>query len=203
MKYVLFSMIGYLSGSVLYGYLLPRILKKVDVREKSEDGNPGAANAFKFAGVPCGIVVIILEILKAFIPVYFATRVLDISNLKFAIVLAAPVIGHAYPLFFRGNGGKSIAASFGSLLGIVPSLKPVILLAGLYLVFSLVIVVNPHFYRSVITFTIFSVGCFYVEPIISIRAGSFLISLIVVAKHFVRYQGEHLEVHLVGKHVRA
>ena len=56
-KFLEYILIGYLSGSILYAYLLPRYLKHVDVTEKSGDGNPGAANAFLYAGIPMGILV--------------------------------------------------------------------------------------------------------------------------------------------------
>lgn len=197
MEYVVFSIIGYVSGSVLYGYALPKLLKGIDVREVSRDKNPGVANAFQYGGFWCGSLVVILELAKAFLPVFVASKVVDIAGLKFALVLAAPVIGHAYPIFFKGNGGKSIAASFGALLGLAPEMKPVLLLALLYLLFSLVVVINPHFYRSIITFILFAMGNLAATPYIGVRAGGFLIGMIVVAKHFVRYQGEQPEVHLL------
>ena len=51
MKYVVFSLLGYLSGSLTFGYLIPRLLKGIDVRTLSSDGNPGTANAFLYGGV--------------------------------------------------------------------------------------------------------------------------------------------------------
>ena len=36
-----------------------------------------------------------------------------------ALVLASPAIGHIYPLFHKGRGGKGIATTFGSLLYIL------------------------------------------------------------------------------------
>ena len=43
---------GYLSGSILYSYLLPKALKGIDITAESPDGNPGTANAFTCAGIP-------------------------------------------------------------------------------------------------------------------------------------------------------
>ena len=34
---------GYLSGSILYSYLLPKALKGIDITAESPDGNPGTA----------------------------------------------------------------------------------------------------------------------------------------------------------------
>lgn len=68
MKYLFYIILGYLSGSVMYAYLIPRLLKHIDIRELSEDGNPGTANAFLHAGVPIGILVILCELLKVRFP---------------------------------------------------------------------------------------------------------------------------------------
>lgn len=54
MEYVVFCLLGYLFGSVTFGYLIPRLIKGVDVRALSSDGNPGTANAFLYGGVFCG-----------------------------------------------------------------------------------------------------------------------------------------------------
>lgn len=60
---------GYLSGSILYSYLLPKALKGIDITAESPDGNPGTANAFTCAGIPIGILVLCMELLKGYLPV--------------------------------------------------------------------------------------------------------------------------------------
>ena len=65
---------GYLSGSVLYSYLLPKALKGIDITAESPDGNPGTANAFTCAGIPIGILVLCMELLKGYLPVHLALR---------------------------------------------------------------------------------------------------------------------------------
>lgn len=196
MKYLFYIVLGYLSGSVMYAYLIPRLLKHIDIRELSEDGNPGTANAFLHAGVPIGILVILCELLKGALPVWAAARRLPVSHLFFAPVLAAPVLGHAFPLFFGGkSGGKSIAVSFGVLIGLYPNLSPALTLAALYILFSLVIIIKPHFFRSVITFLLFAVLCLLDRELpLSVTVGGFLLSGIVIRQHFIRYHGEHIGI---------
>ena len=41
-NHLFFIFLGYLSGSVLYAYLLPKYIKKIDVTKESADGNPGS-----------------------------------------------------------------------------------------------------------------------------------------------------------------
>lgn len=195
MKYLIYMILGYLSGSVMYAYLIPKLLKHMDIRELSEDGNPGAANAFLHAGIPIGMLVILCELLKGAIPVWAAARNLNISRLLFAPVMAAPVLGHAFPLFFGGKGGgKSIAVSFGVLIGLYPNLNPALTLAALYILFSLIIMIKPHFFRSVITFLLFAVLCLLDSELPkAVAAGSFLLSGIVIRQHFIRYHGERID----------
>lgn len=198
MRYLFWILAGYLSGSVMYAYLLPRLIKHIDIRPLSDDGNPGTANAFKHAGIPVGICVIFCELLKGFFPVWLACREVDMGRTVFALVMAAPVLGHAYPLFWKGrSGGKSIAVSFGVLLGFWPDLRLALLLALYYLVFSLILVIRPHLLRSVLTYLCFCVSCLILGSHTSVMAGCLLISAVVILKHLVKYSGEKISVSLL------
>ena len=79
---------GYLSGSVLYSYLLPKALKGIDITAESPDGNPGTANAFTCAGIPIGILVLCMELLKGYLPVHLALREVNPARWSFALILA-------------------------------------------------------------------------------------------------------------------
>ena len=144
MPYLFWSLIGYLSGSVLSGYLIPKYFNHIDVCKISDDGNPGTANAYKYAGFWTGTAVLLCELLKAFFPVFLAARMIDSARLPFAFVMAAPVAGHAFSAFFKGKGGKAIAASFGVLLALFPNLFPFAALALFYILFSTVIIISIH-----------------------------------------------------------
>lgn len=106
MTYLFWCAAGYLSGSVLYAYLIPKQFCHVDIRTLSDDGNPGTANAFKYAGFFAGSSVILCELLKAFLPVFLAARMLDPGKLPFAFVIAAPVAGHAFSVFPKEKEAK-------------------------------------------------------------------------------------------------
>ena len=104
---------------------------------------------------------VILDILKGFIPVFLASRLLSFSCWWFAPVISAPVFGHAFSPFWKGKGGKAIAVSFGALLGLLPFYSIVFALATLYIVLSVGIVINPHRLRSIVTYILFAVYCIY------------------------------------------
>lgn len=197
MKYLFYIAAGYLSGSIMYAYLLPKMMKHIDIRELSDDGNPGTANAFIHAGIPVGILVILCELLKGAFPIWAAAHRVSMADPLFALVLAAPVLGHAFPFLKMKKGGKAIAVSFGVLLGLFPQLAPALTLAVLYIFFSVVIIIKPHFFRSVITFLLFTGCCMLSDELpISVKAGCFLVSVIVIGKHFAAYQGEHFALEL-------
>ncbi len=200
-EFWIFAGLGYLSGSVMYGYLIPRYLKKVDVTSESGDGNPGTANAFLYAGIPVGILVLALELLKGFVPVHLAMERLPAADPRFGLVMAAPVLGHAFPLGRPRKGGKAIAVSFGVLLGIYPIVEPFWILVGCYLTFSLVVVISPHLYRSVVTFLMFFAGSLLMVELPGIVAGCGCLSGIVVWKHLASRQGERPRVRILqGSH---
>ncbi len=193
MRYLCFILLGYLSGSVLYAWLLPKYFCGKDIRKGSRDQNPGTANAFSQGGIAIGIPVLFLELAKGFFPVYIAARCLDVHRLLFALVLAAPVVGHAFPAGNIKNGGKAIAVSFGCLLGLLPEWRPVALLVGLYLFFSLVVVVRPHARRSIVTFLSLIVGSVSLVRNKAVVLGIMLLSGIVVERHLAGRSTEKSE----------
>ena len=146
--------LGYLSGSILFARLAARLFGKADILEKSPDGNPGAANAFTYGGFWCGLFVLLGDLGKGFLPVWlwFRSGHAAPSPLWAALVLAAPVVGHGFPIFHHFRGGKGIAATFGCLLGLMPRWVPAVTLALCFLFFSLILRITPHFYRTVATY---------------------------------------------------
>lgn len=196
MNYMLWSIIGYISGSILYAYWLPKLICRKDVVTDSSDGNPGTANAYKNGGFFVGTLVLFCELLKGFLPVFFARRVTTVESLLFVPVLISPVLGHAFPFLQSKKGGKAIAVSFGVLLGLLPIWQPVILLAAVYLSFSLVLIINPHLLRSVCTFFVFAVVNCIICPIASVRLGCIALSLVVIQKHLSKYQHEAFSMKL-------
>ena len=117
---LIYIILGYISGSILYAPIWAKILHTGSITEKSKDKNPGTANAFMYGGVLCGVLTLVCELLKGYIPVRLCIMnnpgcVRD--NVLFALVLCAPVIGHIFPILNGFHGGKGIAATFGCLLG--------------------------------------------------------------------------------------
>ena len=146
-----FMLWGYLSGSILYARIFARVFGKQNLFEQSRDKNPGTANAFIYGGFWCGLLTLICDIGKGFLPVFLFMRAavhLRPGVFATSIVLASPVVGHVFPIFYKFRGGKGIATTFGSLLGLFPSLKPTVILAVFFIFFSVILRISPHFYRT-------------------------------------------------------
>lgn len=182
---VVFAALGYISGSFLAAYFIPKWRYGIDIVAVSADGNPGTANVFKQVDTECGVAVIIIELLKGFIPVYIAGHYIDINLMWFIPVLVAPVIGHAHSIFYNFKGGKAIAVSFGVLLGLVPNWTPVMLLAFFYIFYSVIIRITPHWRRSVMTFISWLIALIVTFRVKSICIAASVISTIVVHKHII------------------
>ena len=185
--------VGILCGSILFSQYLPKLLKKVDIMAVSDDHNPGTANAMKHAGIPVGILCLLGDIFKGVLPIHVALRLGLESGGLFSLIIAAPVLGHAYSLFHRGRGGKAIAVSFGVLIGLMPiHTEPLYALCVIYLFFSLVVRIRPHTRRTRITFLLLALSSLYMVYAHwipwQICGGMLLLSGIVAHKNSLRQQ---------------
>ena len=183
-QYLLFMAMGFLSGSVLYSYLLPKWLRGIDILALSDDQNPGTANAMKFAGAPVGFLCLFMDLLKGFLPVWLALHTLSPFHPLFSLVLAAPALGHAFSPILQGKGGKAIAVSFGTLLAFLPDFILLLLLAGFYIFFSVILVIHPNERRTVATFLLFAAAQIFLPHPIPVKIGMLLIADVVIYKNW-------------------
>lgn len=180
MNEIVFIIFGYLSGSILYAGIFGHLLKHKDIIKESKDKNPGTANAFMQGGFLCGILTLVFDLLKGFLPVflYMHSHIAGkYSNLLFSLILAAPVWGHIFPVFFHFKGGKGIATTFGCLLGLFPYMEPVLVLAFCFLFFSLILRVTPHYDRTIFTYLISLLIMKFLNLKISVVMGFLLIAV--------------------------
>lgn len=177
---------GFFLGSCMFSQILPKLILNVDISAVSDDHNPGSTNVFIHCGPIMGLICLSLDMLKGFLPVYLSYCIFNSSSLWFALVLAAPVLGHAIAPLNHFQGGKCIATAFGALLGIFPMSHIVLLLAAIYIVFSTVLKINPNCIRSIAVFGLF--GLFSLIMLIhrcqySVALGCFIISLVAIWRH--------------------
>ncbi len=199
---MMFILFGYLSGSLMFARILLPLFHKEEELADCKDRNPGATNAFLCGGTLCGVLTLIGDVAKGAVPVYlFLTlRPEAGSGAALPFVMAAPVLGHAYPVFFRFLGGKGIATSFGCLLGLAMDSRPLLLLAASFLFFSLVVRIQPHFYRTMIAFLTALVAIAAVVRSTVITFGFLLICGVVCLKlHQSKEEREAVKVGFLWK----
>ena len=77
MMYFLFILLGFVLGSTLFAYWIPRLFFKTDITKVPPDHNPGVANAYMQAGFFAGTLSLLCELFKGAVPVFLADRILD------------------------------------------------------------------------------------------------------------------------------
>lgn len=119
---------GYLAGSIPFGLLIAKA-RGVDLRHEGSC-NIGATNVFRCVGKGWGILALLLDALKGFIPAWLFPALIQAGRCEFcepvpgwaglAFGLAA-VAGHNWPVWLGFKGGKGVATSVGVLLGVAPA----------------------------------------------------------------------------------
>ena len=114
MDIFLIGIISYLMGSIPFGFILTKIFLKKDIREIGS-GNIGATNALRTGNKALGYSTLILDILKAVIPVIYV-KIFYQEFLYIASLCA--FLGHVFPIWLKFKGGKGVATYLGILFAI-------------------------------------------------------------------------------------
>ncbi len=122
---IIVTLFSYLLGSIPTGYIIGS-LAGVDIR-KVGSGNVGATNVARVVGKKRGLLTLIADVTKGFLPVFVAGR-LGLSHTAVALVAIAAFLGHLYPVFLKFQGGKGVATALGVLLALAP-MATVVLIA--------------------------------------------------------------------------
>jgi len=186
--YSVAALVAYLLGSIPFGYLLVRIFRKEDIREKGS-GNIGATNVMRSGSKGLGAATFILDVLKGCCAVllcgWAAVRLglaQDVRTNGIAVAALFVVLGHIYTIWLGFRGGKGVATAFGVFL----ALAPLAALAGLgvfVVVFALTRYVSLGSILSAVSFPIFALLMPHTPRTLWAMAVLFVIPLIVIVKH--------------------
>ena len=112
MSLFLWTILGYLLGSIPFGIVITRLLGLGDLRQIGS-GNIGATNVLRTGNKPAALATVILDSGKGAIAVllarYFAGET--------AAMLAggAAFFGHCFPVWLGFKGGKGVATFLGTV----------------------------------------------------------------------------------------
>lgn len=127
--------VGYLLGSIPFGYLLVRATGGGDIRFIGS-GNIGATNVARASGWSVGVATLLLDAAKGFLAVWLAAHFSggNIRVMMFAGLAA--MLGHIFPVWLKFEGGKGVATALGVFAAICwPAMAAAVLLFLLVFLF--------------------------------------------------------------------
>ena len=201
---VVCMIVGYLFGCIQTGYIVGRV-NKIDIRDYGS-GNSGTTNTLRTLGKTAAIITFLGDAVKGLVAVNLARYVImpafHVEGEAYLWLLTgfAVVLGHNFPFYLGFKGGKGIAVSFGSLLGLIPMWYPVLSLAVCFLFFSLVIQISPNFYRTVAVYIVNWLIIVFSETNLpkAVHIGVGLISLLILLKmHMSQEEREKMTFQLL------
>ncbi len=131
---VLWCLGAFLCGSIPFGLLLVKLAGKGDVREHGS-GNIGATNVSRVGGKALGIVTLLLDILKGFLPVFLG-KAFGLGESALSFLALAAVLGHVFTPWLKFQGGKGVATALGVALAFRAAM--VLPALGLFIVLLLI-----------------------------------------------------------------
>lgn len=107
------AVLCYIIGSFPTAYLLVKYKTSKDLT-KEGSGNVGTLNSFTVSKSKfIGIAVLLIDILKGVLPVYFMMYVMPHPYQSVMLGACALILGHNYPVWLKFKGGRGLATGAG------------------------------------------------------------------------------------------
>jgi len=162
---ILYIIASYLLGSVVFGYIIARILRKEGF---GKIDRPGTAGAGRLYGFKAAFPTFIFDCGKGAL-VAGAGLLIGLDMLIIVIASLAVLIGHNWPVFFKFRGGGGIATAMGVSAVLLPVHFLIVLAISLALGFTYKYTlkkkhkVNPNVVASLFAVTILPVFVYFWE----------------------------------------
>lgn len=134
MEIAICILLGYLVGTLNPAALLAKI-KEVDLKGQGTH-NLGATNTFMVIGRGYGILVMVLDIAKAFLVVKAAQLMFPKMMLAGLLAGCSAVCGHVWPFYMKFKGGKGLAAFAGMILAFDAAIFAILVVVCFGLMFA-------------------------------------------------------------------
>ena len=168
MQSVISLAIGYLLGAFNPANLLGK-RKNVDLTATGTK-NLGASNALIVLGRSAGIIVMVVDILKAWLAAKIVRLLFPRVAIAWAIAAFGAILGHVFPWHLHFRGGKGLAA-FG---GMVLAYDPWLLLFYLTVGVALMLIVNRSVFLPMFAAVTFPL-------IVLLQTGDFALTAVCLA----------------------
>ncbi|MHC1700526.1 MAG: glycerol-3-phosphate 1-O-acyltransferase PlsY [Humidesulfovibrio sp.] len=114
---ILLILVAFGLGAVPFGLYVARFVKGIDPRDAGSK-NIGATNVARLCGTQWGVLVLVLDIFKGYLPAALAPD--GTGWLALSLIGAASIAGHAYSPLLQFRGGKAVATTIGVFLALAP-----------------------------------------------------------------------------------
>ena len=176
MHFWIFLGSAYVIGSIPFGYLIAKAFG-VDILQTGS-GNIGATNVQRTLGWGPGLLSLILDVAKGFVPVVIVLW-FGFQFWQAAAIGTAVIIGHCWSIFLLFKGGKGISTS----LGVILALDWRIGLAALVLWLILLLIWRYVSLASIISASILPFGFLISRFDLKVFVVIFIFAIIDVLKH--------------------
>ena len=177
MTFFCLIILSYFFGAIPSGVWIGKIFKNIDVRDYGSK-NSGATNSYRVLGAKLGIAVLIIDVLKGFIPLYIASK----FNLKYndlVILGLVAILAHTFSCFISFKGGKGVATSLGVFLFLAPVITLILLV-----IFILVVYFTKYISLGSITAAfLLPIFTFFTHRDSYLFALSVMIAIFVIYRH--------------------
>jgi len=133
MTLFLLMVLAYFMGAIPSGVWLGKIFKNIDVRDYGSK-NSGATNSYRVLGAKLGTTVLIMDVLKGFLPLYIASK-FDLEYNDLVLIGLVAILAHTYSCFISFRGGKGVATSLGVFLFLIPVITLILLAIFIVIVY--------------------------------------------------------------------
>lgn len=122
--FILWGIFSYFCGSIPFGLLLTKFAGLGDIRNIGS-GNIGATNVLRTGRKTLALFTLLLDGVKAIVPIvlvlffYKNSDFLSAEKLSWFVGFAA-ILGHMFPVWLKGKGGKGVATSAAVVLLLAP-----------------------------------------------------------------------------------
>ena len=123
MHFYLIIILSYILGSIPFGKIVG-YFKGVNI-QKQGSGNIGFANSLRVMGWKPALIVLLGDMLKGYIPVFYAFDKFSLAQTT--IIGLAAIAGHIFSPWLKFRGGKGVA----TMLGVSLVLNPLIALIAI------------------------------------------------------------------------
>ena len=174
---IILIVISYIFGSINSSIIFSKICKVQDPRSYGSN-NPGATNILRSGNKILAFTILIIDILKGFLPVFIAYYFFE-NKIIIQIIGVIAVIGHIFPIFYSFKGGKGVATALGAVLGFDLVLGVICLLTWLITAFLF----RYSALSAIVTLTFLPIYTWLSYENLVLTCIYLILSIVVIYKH--------------------